>query len=138
MEMVTGLVTDFTILSLCCQSCACAVAWYGGQDTDNFKQWYDQHSDCTINYTGSSNAMEKTAEEILWTNSVDKQDFRYTTMLSGGDSSTCAHLCALNVFGDDEEIHRCQAQVDCHAWASVPSCRKDTGGILCQSEIPNP
>ena len=42
-EMVTGLVID----------------------TDNFKQWYDQHSDCTINYTGSSNAIEKTAAEIL-------------------------------------------------------------------------
>ena len=105
-EMVTGLVIDFTILSLYCQSCACAVARYGGRDTDNFKQWYDQHSDCTINYTGSSNAMEKTAAEILWTNSVDKHDFRYTTMLSDEDSSTYAHLCALNVYGDDVEIEK--------------------------------
>ena len=65
-------------------------AWYGGWHTDNFKAWYHQHSDCTINYTGSPNAMEKTAAEILWTSSVDKHDFRYTTMLSDGDSSTYA------------------------------------------------
>ena len=63
-ELVTGQVIDFTILSLYCQSCACAVARYGGRDTGNFKKWYAQHSDCTINYTGSSNAMEKAAAEI--------------------------------------------------------------------------
>ena len=105
-EMVTGLVIDFTILSLYCQSCACAVARYGGRDTDNFRAWHAQHTDCTINYTGSPNAMEKTAAEILWTSSVDKHDFRYTTMLSDGDSSTYAHLCALKVYGDDVHIEK--------------------------------
>ena len=105
-EMVTGLVIDFTILSLYCQSCACAVARYGGRDTDNFKAWYDEHSDCTVNYSGSSNAMEKTAAEILWKNSVDRHNFRYTTMLSDGDSSTYAHLCSLNVYGDGVVINK--------------------------------
>ena len=105
-EMVTGLVIDFTILSLYCQSCACAAARYGGRDTDNFKAWYDEHTDCTVNYMGSSNAMEKTAAEILWKNSVDRHNFRYTTMLSDGDSSTYSHLCSMKVYGDDVVINK--------------------------------
>ena len=80
------------------------MARYGGWDTDNFKAWYAQHSDCTINYTGSSNAIEKTAAEIVWTNSVDKHNFRYTTKRTDGDSSTYT-LCALKVYGDDVSIN---------------------------------
>ena len=91
-----------SVLSELCMCCGTVWSW----DTENFKAWYDQHRDCTINYTGSSKAVEKTAAEILWTNSVDKHDFRYTTMLSDGDSSTYAHLCALKVYGDDVEIQK--------------------------------
>ena len=75
-EVVTGLVIDFTILSLYCQRCACSASRYGGRDTDDFKKWYKAHDNCTANYTGSSNAMEKTAAEILWNNSLGKHNFR--------------------------------------------------------------
>ena len=98
-EVVTGLVIDFTILSLYCQSCACAASRYRGRDIDNFKKWYEAHDDCTANYTRSSNAMEKTAAEILWNNSLGKHNFRYTTMLSDGDSSTYKPVCDLKVYG---------------------------------------
>ena len=96
-----GLVIDFTILSLYCHSCACAASHYGGRDTDGFKKCFEGHNDSTVNYTGSSNAMEKTAAEILWKNSIDKHGFRYTSVLSDGDASTYKHLCGLNVYGED-------------------------------------
>ena len=31
---------------------------------------------------------------------MDRHKFRYTTLLSNGDSNTYKHLCALNVYGD--------------------------------------
>ena len=39
-EVITGLVLDLTVLSLYCQSCACASAQYGGNNTAAFPQWH--------------------------------------------------------------------------------------------------
>ena len=127
-EVVTGLVIDFTILSLYCQSCACAASHYGGRDTDGFKKWFEGHNDCTVNYTGSSNAMEKTAAEILWKNSVDKHGFRYTSVLSDGDASTYKHLCGLNVYSEDVAITKeeCVNHVAKRMGTALRNLAKDT------------
>ena len=127
-EVVTGLVIDFTILSLYCQRCACAASRYGGRDTDDFKKWYKAHDDCTANYTGSSNAMEKTAAEILWNNSLGKHNFRYTTMLSDGDSSTYKHVCDLKVYGAGVDIRKeeCINHVAKRMGTALRNLTKDT------------
>ena len=127
-EVVTGLVIDFTILSLYCQRCACAASRYGGRDTDDFKKWYKAHDNCTANYTGSSNAMEKTAAEILWNNSLGKHNFRYTTMLSDGDSSTYKHVCDLKVYGAGVDIRKeeCINHVAKRMGTALRNLTKDT------------
>ena len=90
-EVLTGLIIDFTVLSLYCQACVFAATRYGGKHTDEFKTWKDTHTDCNSNYEGSSGGMESEAAEILWTQSEDKHNFRYTTMLSECDSRTHKH-----------------------------------------------
>ena len=40
------------------------------------------------------------AAEILWSRSLDKHNFRYTTLLSDGDVKTFKHLFSLKVYGD--------------------------------------
>ena len=94
-EVVTGLVLDLAILSLYCQGCAMASTCYGGKHT---AKWHDKHTDCNQNYTGASGEME--AAEILWSLSLDKHGFQYTTLLSDGDAKTFKHLCSLKVYGD--------------------------------------
>ena len=42
--------------------------------------------------------MEMHAAEILWSRSLEKHNFQYTTLLS--DAKTFKHLCSLNVYGD--------------------------------------
>ena len=103
-EVVTGLVIDFTILSLYCQSCSAAATRYGSRETKDFQDWHQLHNDCNVNYTGSSGGMEVEAVEILWKQSIDRHNFRYTTMVSDGDSRSYIHLCAKKVSGDDVEI----------------------------------
>ena len=99
-EIETGLVIDFVIMSLHCHSCAGAVARYGGEDTDEYKTWKAAHRNCNINYSGSSGGMEAAAAEQLWERSIDKFGFRYTTLLSDGDAKTYNQLCSKQVYGD--------------------------------------
>ena len=103
-EVHTGLVLDLAVVSLYCQSCTHAKARYGGTHTSEYKAWKEQHTECNANYAGTSGGMEADAAETLWSRSVDRHKFRYTTLLSDGDSKTHKHLCALNVYGDDTVI----------------------------------
>lgn len=84
-EVMTGLVLDYEVLSKYCQGCAIA-------DSKNMtnaerQEWWQQHeATCQKNYQGSSKAMEKEAALRMWSRSVDKHKMRYTKMLSDGDS----------------------------------------------------
>ena len=83
-EVVTGLVLDLAILSLYCQGCTQASARFGGRHNPEFRKWHETHTECNQNYSGS----------------IEKHNFRYTTLLSDGDAKTFKHLCSLNVYGD--------------------------------------
>ena len=99
-ELLTGLVLDLQVMSLYCQRCAYASTRYGGMDTNNFKRWFRTHEpECNCNYKGASGGMEVKAAELLWTRSMNR-NFRYTQMLSDGDSKTFNHLTSLRVYGD--------------------------------------
>ena len=75
------------------------------KDTKDFRRWHNSHKDCNINYAGSSGGMEVEAAEILWTRSVEKHNFRYTTVLSDDDSRMYKRLCDLDVY-DGVEIRK--------------------------------
>ena len=103
-DVVTGLVLDFAVLSRYCQCCTYASTRYGGVATAEFQQWKASHTDCQANYTGSAGGMEMAAAEELWRRSLAKYQFRYTTLLSDGDAKTHTHLCGLEVYGGDVGI----------------------------------
>ena len=99
----TGLVLDLAVLSLYCQRCAIAKNQCRGNRA-KFNRWLDSHTECNQNYRGTSGGMEVEAAEILWNRSMER-GFRYTTMVSDGDSKSFRHLTNLRVYGD-VEVHK--------------------------------
>lgn len=49
-EVITGLVLDFGILSLYCHGCASASACYGRTHTRELEEWKAGHTDCSCSY----------------------------------------------------------------------------------------
>lgn len=101
----TGLVIDYCVLSKFCRNCAMTEHDLG-EGSPEFNIWYQAHVlECDKNYDGSSPGMEVAAAEILWKRSVAYK-FRYTTIISDGDSKVFSHLQSLNVYGPEIELHK--------------------------------
>lgn len=99
-DILTGFVLDFEIVSKFCQACAFAANELG-EDSPEFFFWLQGHAKhCPINHTGSSGAMETSAAEIIWRRS-ETYGYRFVTMLSDGDAKTFNHLSGLNIYGDE-------------------------------------
>lgn len=104
-EIETGLVIDYHVLSKFCRKCAMTKADLG-EDSPEFNFWFEGHKlDCERNYHGSSPAMEVTAAEILWKRSVAYK-FRYTTLLGDGDSAVFTRLKELQIYGSSFELKK--------------------------------
>ena len=74
--------------------------------SDDFKTWYNGHKpDCECNFTGSANAMEVAAAEVIWKRSL-KHKFRYTAMVADGDAKTFSNLQKLSVYEPDVIIEK--------------------------------
>ena len=102
-DTVTGLCVDLAVFSLYCQRCSYARRRFGGRETQDFKDWFETHSnECNRNFDGTSGGMEAAAAEMLWERSVERHGFRYTTIVSDGDAKTFKHLCDRRVYGDVE------------------------------------
>ncbi|GFW15752.1 uncharacterized protein TNCV_3582501 [Trichonephila clavipes] len=84
-DMLTGYVVDFEVMSKVCRHCSVAKNKLG-QSSAEFSIWYEGHkSECDINHLGSSTSMEMEAALTLWKRSTSL-GFRYITVLSDGDS----------------------------------------------------
>ena len=91
----TGLVLDYEIYCKKCSVCkSIHTKCIKRQITqDYYNSWHKGHEGkCSLNFTGSSGAMEKEAALVLWSRSLDKK-LRYTTFIGDGDSATHASLC---------------------------------------------
>ncbi|GFV53938.1 uncharacterized protein TNCV_3293071 [Trichonephila clavipes] len=83
-DMLTGYVVDFEVMSKVCRHCSVAKNKLG-QSSAEFSIWYEGHkSECDINHLGSSTSMEMEAALTLWKRSTSL-GFRYITVLSDGD-----------------------------------------------------
>ena len=124
-DVHTGLVLDFHVMSKYCQECSSCKLTEGTPDYD---KWMNAHKDkCNINFEGSSGAMEQEAGEVLWSRSIARNQMRYTTMLSDGDTKTFDHLCNLNIYGDDYPLNKeeCINHVQKRMGAALRSKRLD-------------
>ena len=81
-------------------------------DLQKYNEWKIQHlqsNDCTINFEGSSPAMEMEGAIIIWSRSIEKHNFRYIYMVSDGDNKAYTKICEIKCYGEDVAVHK----VDC-------------------------
>ena len=100
----TCQVLDVTVLSKSCKVCKEAESTMGSESQE-FLDWMAKHQDsCNSNFTGSSPAMEAEGASILWGRSVEKNQLRYTTVISDGDAKTILWLNGEHPYGSDVVI----------------------------------
>ena len=96
-DIVTGLVIDYEVLPSYCH--ACVMKSKSGITEEEFREWKDSHADdCAQNFSGSSKAMEQEAAKHMWARSVSCHHFRYTGMLSDGDSTAYQAVVKLDLY----------------------------------------
>ena len=67
-----------------------------------YDAWFAEHrKTCSVNHIGSSGLMEVGASEVMWRRSLSK-GFRYTTLISDGDSKTHNELIKLDLYSGVE------------------------------------
>ena len=104
-EMLTGLVLDYAVLSRYCVECELVGKRLSGEELETWKQL---HADtCSINHTGSSGSME--TAKVMWARSVELLNAEYTSLLDDGDAAVLSALNTLRPYGADVEIvkHEC-------------------------------
>lgn len=102
-DILTGLAIDYQVLSKYCHVCVVVAAQLDSSSPD-FALWQSGHvesGEYNKNYNGSSGAMETKAAEHLWNRSIEKNQMRYTTILSDGDAKTFSHLKSIAPYGED-------------------------------------
>ena len=107
-DILTGYVTDYEVLSKYCH--ACAISKSKDIADDQRQAWNAGHAPkCLINHGGSSKAMEREAAKTMLGRSVDQHGLRYRTMLSDGDSVAFAAVTELQPYGATRPVKK----VDC-------------------------
>ena len=107
----TGEVLDYEVLSKFCKTCR----YYDSKKEDDFASYvkgmaaHMEAGNCSINYEGSSNAMEMEGASIIWKRSLEKHNFRYSFMVSDGDSKAFNKVSENNNYGDNCKIEK----IDC-------------------------
>ena len=103
-DLLTGLVIDYEVLSSYCH--ACALKQNAKQQEhiseEELDSWREAHKDCAKNFSGSSKAMEQESAKRMWARSVNRHQVRYTEMLSDGDSAAFREVVALNPYPGHE------------------------------------
>ena len=92
----SGLVLDYEVLSKYCAVC-------NSHKDDESDAWYAAHeNECQKNYEGSSPAMEVEGWKRLFRRSVEKGNFRYTKIVSDGDSKAFNAVKGAEIDGEVE------------------------------------
>ena len=102
-DIMTGLVVDYEVLSKYCHACKLTEAKH--LPADQLRRWREEHQpDCCMNH--DSKAMEQEAARKMWWRSVEQFNLRYTKMLSDGDSSAYRAVCDSQPYGPDVVIEK--------------------------------
>ncbi|GFU50996.1 uncharacterized protein TNCV_4461891 [Trichonephila clavipes] len=104
-DLLTGFVIDYEVMSKRCGECE-QTKFALEEDSADFRIWYEGHQDvCSATHVGLSGAMEVNAAAKLWERS-ESIGFRYTTLLSDGDSKSFLELKERNVYGSETQIKK--------------------------------
>ncbi|XP_070174254.1 uncharacterized protein [Littorina saxatilis] len=96
-DVLTGLVVDFHVMSKYCHACKLQEAQ--NLPAEEMEAWRAAHAPkCCRNHHASSKAMEQEATKVLWGRSVRSHNFRSTEMLCDGDSSAFKAVVELDLY----------------------------------------
>ena len=106
-DVQTGLVLDYEVLSKYCQVCTKKQKQLGS-DSEEYGEWFTSHKDsCCINFSGSSGSMEVEIAKQLWARSLRKHNLKYTHMLSDGDSKAYNAVVSMDPYDSPIEREEC-------------------------------
>ncbi|KAK3924126.1 Citrate synthase-lysine N-methyltransferase CSKMT, mitochondrial, partial [Frankliniella fusca] len=104
-EVNTGLVIDYEILSKYCHLC-CITAAEMDKDSPEFIEWYERHYECNTNFSGASGNMEREGAVMMWKRSEHDAKMRYTRFISDGDAKTPSAIQEAQPYGPDVLIEK--------------------------------
>ncbi|KAE8742809.1 hypothetical protein FOCC_FOCC011667 [Frankliniella occidentalis] len=107
-DVLTGLVVDFEILSKFCLMCSLAATQHG-EDSEEYKEWREDHiekNECSINFTEASGNMESAGALLMFKRSIQTAKMKYVSFLSDGDSKTLSTLNKAQPYGPDFVIEK--------------------------------
>ena len=124
-EVHTGFVLDYHIISTYCQGCA-----NGPRRTSPlYAAWLKKHKDvCQKNYEGSAPSMEVAASEVLFRRSVEKYNFKYLTVLCDGDAKAVDRINDGNVYEEHVSKEDCVNHIAKRMWHGIEVVKKKLKG----------
>ena len=103
-DAVSGKVLDFGIKQRVCKKCANWSEEKQSSFPEEYTNFLDTHTDCTINFTGTSQAMEGAIAVDLWKRSVVRNQLVYSTYIGDGDSSSFKRVIDSNPYDGLERV----------------------------------
>ncbi|KAL7648338.1 UNVERIFIED_CONTAM: hypothetical protein RMT77_000244 [Armadillidium vulgare] len=106
-EVETGIILDYHILSKYCNTCIQHLKKEKNMSEEEKHTWKEEHKEkCSANYSGEkSSSMEGEIAEVLFARSVER-GLRYTTILSDDVSPTFNRLTKLNPYGKTSPVKK--------------------------------
>jgi hypothetical protein len=101
MEAYTGFALDFEVLCKYCDQCKKIDNYLKEKKIDQAEyenKKMNHASFCSLNFEGSSGAIEQEAAKIIWSRSIDNLQMRYTTFIGDGDSSAYNTVVNLGIY----------------------------------------
>ncbi|KAK3915688.1 Serine/threonine-protein kinase-like protein CCR2 [Frankliniella fusca] len=107
-DVLTGLVVDFEILSKFCLMCSLAATQHG-EDSKEYAEWKEAHikkNECSINFTEASGNMESAGALLMFQRSIQDAKMKYVAFLSDGDAKTLSTLNKAKPYGPNFLIEK--------------------------------
>ena len=99
----SGKVLDTAIFSKNCKGCT-QMKSVKTSDPQAYEAWHASHK-CSLNFKGSSPAMETEGTKHIFKNSVSKHGLCYTSFYGDGDSK--AHQAVQDIYGPSKPVEKC-------------------------------
>ena len=102
----SGKVLDYGLMQRVCKKCC---NWSDERKVafpEEYESFLEHHSNCTINFTGTSQAMEGAIAVDLWKRSVTRNNLVYSTYIGDGDSSSFKRVLESDPYEGLEPIRK--------------------------------
>ena len=123
-EMQTGLVLDYHVMSNYCQGCLKAP-----KEAREYQIWERKHAGvCQKNYDGSAPSMEVEAAKVIFARSLERYNIKYTTMLCDGDAKSIEKLNDMNVYDEPVSKEDCVNHIAKRLYTGIENLKKKLRG----------